>query len=175
MRISMVMAMDVNRLIGKDGGMPWHISADLKYFKRITMAKPLIMGRKTFDSIGKPLPGRSNIVVTRNQEWAMDGVQAAATLEEAISIAKQHECDEAMIIGGASICEAAMPITDRLYLTLIDHEFEDGDTWLHSYNAGDWMEVSSESHDETEDGGYRFTYYVFDRINSGSSEPTAAQ
>ena len=81
MRISMIMAMDVNRLIGKDGGMPWHISADLKYFKRITMGKPVIMGRRTFDSLGKPLPGRPNIVITRSKDWTAAGVQVAASLE----------------------------------------------------------------------------------------------
>lgn len=164
MRISMVMAMDVNRLIGKEGGLPWHISSDLKYFKRITMSKPLIMGRKTYDSIGKPLPGRPNIVITRNKDWSVEGVQRAESLEQAFEFAAAYDAEEMMVIGGASICQAAMPHTERLYLTVIDHEFADGDTWLRSYQPGEWREVSSESHDETDAGGYRFTYSVLERV-----------
>jgi len=164
MRISMMMAMDTNRLIGKDGSMPWHISAELKYFKRITMGKPVIMGRKTFDSIGKPLPGRPNIVITRNEGWAVTDVQRASSLTQAIHLAREHQSDELMVIGGASVCQEAMPYVERLYLTVIDHEFADGDTWLQSYESADWHEVSSEAHDETSDGGYRFTYSVLERL-----------
>jgi len=163
MRISMIMAMDTNRLIGKDGGMPWHISADLKYFKRITLGKPVIMGRKTFDSMGKPLPGRPNIVITRNEDWAVTGVQRASSLVQALQFAQEYQSDEMMVIGGASICQEAMPYIERLYLTVIDHEFSNGDTWLYSYQSEDWQEVSSEAHDETDDGGYRFTYSVLER------------
>lgn len=163
MRISMMMAMDANRLIGKNGGLPWHISADLKYFKRVTMGKPIIMGRKTFDSIGKPLPGRPNIVITRNENFRADGVEIAKSLEESFLLARQHEADEMMVIGGAGICLEAMPHTQRLYLTVIDHEFEGGDTWLQSYQSDEWHEVSAEAHDETTDGGYRFVYSVLER------------
>ncbi len=160
---SMVMAMDLNRLIGKDGGMPWHISAELKYFKRITMGKPVIMGRKTYDSIGKPLPGRPNIVITRSDSWSAEGVQIANSLAQAFELAEAHEAKEVMVIGGASICEEAMSHTDRLYLTVIDHEFDGGDTWLQSYQPDEWQQVSAESHDETADGGYRYTYKVLER------------
>ena len=162
--ISMIMAMDNNRLVGKDGGLPWHISSDLKYFKRITMGKPMIMGRRTFESIGKPLPGRPNIVITRNKDWDADGVQVASSFDQAVEYARQHDSQEVMVIGGASVCEQAMPQTQRLYLTVIDHEF-DGDTWLKSYQPQDWRELSSEVHDETDTGGYRFTYYVHERID----------
>jgi len=144
--------------------MPWHISAELKYFKRITMGKPVIMGRKTFDSIGKPLPGRPNIVITRNEGWAVTDVQRASSLTQAIHLAREHQSDELMVIGGASVCQEAMPYVERLYLTVIDHEFPDGDTWLQSYESADWHEVSSETHDETSDGGYRFTYSVLERL-----------
>ncbi len=160
---SMVMAMDLNRLIGKDGGLPWHISADLKYFKRITMGKPVIMGRKTYDSIGKPLPGRPNIVITRSNEWSAEGVQIAKSLAHSFELAAEHSAEEVMIIGGASICQEAMPLTDRLYLTVIDHEFDGGDTWLQSYQPEDWHQVSSEAHDETDEGGYRYEYRVLER------------
>lgn len=161
---SMVMAMDLNRLIGKDGGMPWHISADLKYFKRITMGKPVIMGRKTYDSIGKPLPGRPNIVITRNSDWSAEGVQTAGSLDQAFEFAAVYESEEVMVIGGATICKEAMSYTDRLYLTVVNHEFEGGDTWLDSYQSDEWQQVSSESHDETAEGGYRYTYNVLERI-----------
>ena len=155
--------MDKNRLIGKGGDMPWHIPSDLKYFKRVTMGKPVIMGRKTFDSLGKPLPGRPNIVVTRNKDWSVEGVQVASSLEEAIDLAKEHSTEEIMVVGGASLCAQAMPSTDRLFLTIIDHEFEGGDTWLKSYEADEWHEVSREEHDESGEGGYRYTYYVLER------------
>lgn len=155
--------MDKNRLIGKGGDMPWHIPSDLKYFKRVTMGKPVIMGRKTFDSLGKPLPGRPNIVVTRNKDWSVEGVQVASSLEEAFDLAKEHSTEEIMVVGGASLCAQAMPSTDRLFLTIIDHEFEGGDTWLKSYEADEWHEVSREEHDESGEGGYRYTYYVLER------------
>ena len=168
MRISMMMAMDKNRLIGKDGSMPWHISAELKYFKRITMGKPVVMGRKTFESIGKPLPGRQNIVITRNKalmkEWADADVKVASSLEQAVQFAREYQSDEMMVIGGASICQEAMQYVERLYLTVIEHEFTGGDTWLKSYQSEDWHEISSEDHDETKDGGYRFTYRVLERL-----------
>lgn len=163
---SMAMAMDTNRLIGKDGGMPWHISSELQYFKRITMGKPVIMGRRTFESIGKPLPGRPNIVITRNKDWSVDGVQVAESLTQAYELAAEHDAPEMVVIGGASVCEKAMPHVERLYLTVIDHEFENGDTWLKSYQADEWQQVSSESNDETADGGYRFTYNVLERKTS---------
>ncbi len=163
MRISMIMAMDLNQLIGKGGKMPWHISAELKYFKKITLGKPVIMGRKTFDSIEKPLPERPNIVVTRNKDWSIEGVQTAESLQQAFEMAALHNAEELMVIGGASLCEQAMPHTDRLYLTVIEHEFEGGDTWLNSFKPDEWKEISAEPHDETTDGGYRYSYKVFER------------
>ena len=163
MRISMMMAMDNNQLIGRGGTMPWHISAELQYFKRITMGKPIIMGRNTYNSIGKPLPGRHSIVVTRNTSLADEGLQVAASLEQAFQLASEYSSDEMMVVGGATLCEAAMPYTEQLYLTVIDHEFENGDTWLKSYKSDEWEEVSSESNDETDQGGYRFVYYVMKR------------
>lgn len=143
--LAMMMAMDRNRLIGADGGMPWHLPGELQYFKRVTMGKPVIMGRKTFDSIGRPLPGRANIVVTRNREWSHEGVLVAPDLEAAIALAETNKgaADEVMIIGGASLCRQAMPLTEKLYLTVIDHAFE-GDTWLDSFEEDAWQELSSE-------------------------------
>ena len=162
MRHSMVMAMDCNKLIGKAGGMPWHISSDLKYFKRITMDKPVVMGRVTFDSLGKPLSGRANIVITRDAAWSSPGVEVVGSLEEGLDAARKQGSDEVMVIGGASICQLAMPVTERLYLTVIEHEFT-GDTWLNSFDWNDWTVVSTDPHDERDNGGYQFCYYVLDR------------
>lgn len=172
MRISMMMAMDNAKLIGKEGGLPWKISTDLQYFKQVTMGKPLIMGRVTFDSLPGLLPGRPHIVVTRDPNWHVDGVETVHSLEQAFTAAKQHEGDEMMVIGGASLCEIAIEHTECLYLTVIDHKFSQGDTWLNSFHWDDWAEVSAQAHDETEQGGYRFTYYMLESkrpVNSASN------
>ena len=159
----MMMAMDSAKLIGKEGGLPWNIPSDLQYFKRITMSKPMIMGRVTFESLGRVLPGRPHIVVTRDENWKHAGVETAGSLSQAVAAAKKHDSDEVMVIGGASLCEIAIEYTERLYLTVIDHHFPDGDTWLDSFHWDDWVQLSAEAHDETADGGYRFTYYVLER------------
>ena len=142
MILAMMMAMDRNRLIGSKGGMPWHLPAELKYFKSVTMGKPIIMGRKTFESIGRALPGRTNIVLTGKKDWRANGVIVAADLGKALIQAENHldESGEAMIIGGAQLCREAMPCTHKLYLTVIDHAFE-GDVWLDSFKEEDWLEA----------------------------------
>jgi len=162
LRISMMMAMDRNKLIGKDGGMPWHISSDLQYFKRLTMGKPIIMGRVTFESLGKPLPGRKNIVITRDSTWKAAGAEIVGSLEDSFQMAAKHDAEEAMVIGGAAICKLAMPLVERLNLTVIEHEFS-GDTWLDSFDWNDWHTVDSDPRDERDQGGYQFCYYVLDR------------
>lgn len=164
--VAMMMAMDKNKLIGKDGGLPWHIPGELAYFKRTTMGKPIIMGRKTFDSIGKPLPGRTNIVVTRNAQWQADGVVAVTSLDAAMQAGREvlakSPADELMIIGGAGLCQAAMPQTQRLYLTVIDQAFE-GDTWLSSFDWAHWQPVSESVQDPQTTGGLPVTYWVLER------------
>jgi len=150
--VAMILAMDKNKLIGKEGGMPWHIPGEMAYFKEVTMGKPIIMGRKTYDSIGRPLPGRANIVVTRNTKWSADGVVVVGSLKEAIDLAAQladAAVEEVMIIGGANLCREAMPITERVYLTYIDHAYE-GDTYFDSFNWSDWQEQSRQDsqHDD---------------------------
>jgi dihydrofolate reductase len=163
-RISMIMAMDRNRLIGRDNGLPWHISSDLQYFKRLTMGKPMLMGRVTFESIGKPLPGRTSIVVTGDANWQHPGVLTASSLQQGMQQAADAGAAEVMVIGGASICQQAMPLVERLYLTVIEHEFE-GDTWLDSFDWQDWQVISTDPHDERPEGGYQFSYYVLDRTS----------
>ena len=159
MKIAMMMAMDRNKLVGRDGDLPWKISSDLQYFKRVTMSKPMIMGRVTFQSLGGVLPGRPHIVITRDRNWQHEGVDVVHKFSDAVLRARRYNADEMVIIGGASVCAEAMPQVQRLYLTVIDHEFE-GDRWLQSFDWEDWQVDSEEPHDETGEGGYRFTYYV---------------
>ena len=168
----MFMAMDRNKLVGRGGDMPWQISSDLQYFKRMTMSKPLVMGRVTFESLGGVLPGRPHVVVTRDENWQYSGVEVVNTIEQGIAAARRHEGDELMIIGGADICAQVMPFTERLYLTVIDHAFE-GDRWLDSFDWGDWKEISRDEQDETSDGGYRFTWYVLESAVDSDSSNTA--
>lgn len=155
--------MDANKLIGADGGMPWHIPSELQYFKSVTMGKPLIMGRKTYESIGRPLPGRTNIVVTSQSDYAPEGVVVVHSLEEALAEAKLHLGgeQEVMIIGGAAICREAMPLTKRIYLTELEQTFT-GDTWFDSFEPTDWQEVSRE---ERVADGYALAIRVLERAH----------
>lgn len=132
--------MDENRVIGNKNQLPWHLPADLQHFKQLTLGKPIIMGRKTFDSIGKPLPQRPNIVVTRDLAFQAPGVLIAYSLPEALALAQ--EAEEAMIIGGAHIFEQALPIVHRMYLTIIHHKFE-GDTYFPQWDPREWQVVEN--------------------------------
>lgn len=140
MKISMIAAMANDRVIGKDNQMPWHLPADFAWFKRSTMGKPIIMGRKTFESIGRPLPGRKNIVISRDATRQVDGVQLCTSIEDAIAAA--GNVDEVMIIGGGSIYQRCLPLADTLYLTFIDANI-DGDTCF-----PEWGEQWSKTHSE---------------------------
>jgi dihydrofolate reductase len=170
--MAMMMAMDKNKLIGSDGGLPWHIPGELAYFKRITMGKPIIMGRKTYDSIGKPLPGRANIVVTRNSAWAAAGVTVVGSLDEAFEAGhtalRSQPATEIVVIGGASLCQAAMSLTQRLYLTVVDKAYT-GDTWLDSFNWDDWRVETEDVQDQASTGGLAVTYWVLEKVTC--SEP----
>lgn len=160
-RVSLIVAMAKDRVIGKENGLPWHLPADLKYFKATTMGKPIVMGRKTFESIGRPLPGRKNIVITRNPEWQAEGITVCASLADA-----RHQCvdaDEVMIIGGAQIYAATLPSVDRVYLTEVDTIVEGGDAYFPAIDESEWHEVSRETHGPEGDvPGYSFI--VLDRI-----------
>jgi dihydrofolate reductase len=148
----LVVARARNGVIGKDGAMPWHLPADLKRFKAMTVGKPVIMGRKTFESIGKPLPGRHNIVLTRDRGWRADGVTVAANLAEAIAAAgldPRARAEEIMIIGGAQIYAEALPSATRIELTEIDAEPE-GDTVLPPFDPARWRETAREAHPAAE-------------------------
>ena len=143
--LAMIWAMARNRAIGKDGGLPWRLPEDLKRFKAITLGKPMIMGRKTFDSIGRALPGRRTIVVTRDPSWAAPGVETAGSLDAALSLAAAGAPDEIVIAGGGEIYAQALPRADRLRLTLVDLAPE-GDARFPDFDPADWRETAREAH-----------------------------
>jgi dihydrofolate reductase len=145
MLISLIVAAAQNGVIGRDNQLIWHLPDDLKQFKRLTTGHPIIMGRKTFDSIGKPLPNRTSIVITRNQDWQFEGVIVVNSVNEAIEAARQTGTDEAFVIGGAEVYKMTLPVADKIYLTEVKAEFE-GDAYLNVPNKEEWQEVSRVSH-----------------------------
>ena len=162
MKIALIVALAENRVIGCDNQLPWHLPEDLAHFKRVTMGNPIIMGRKTFDSIGRPLPGRANIVVTRQADYRPQGVSIAASLEEALELARTVEmegvngvADEIMIIGGEQIYRLALPLADRLYLTRVAAEVP-GDALFPAIDADQWREVASSDPEVPGDPPYSF-------------------
>ena len=137
MIVSIIAAMDRNHLIGNKNKLPWHLPADFAHFKSVTMGKPIVMGRKTFESIGKPLPGRTNIVLSRNPEACFDGVVCVSNFADAV--AAVPDAEEIMIIGGSTIYEMLLPLVNRLYFTFVDAEFE-GDAWFPEFDEEQWFE-----------------------------------
>ena len=160
MGLSIVVAMDNNGLIGKDNQLPWHLPADLAYFKKITTGKSILMGRKTYDSIGRPLPNRRNIVITRNPKIIIPECEVVSSIDEALLLTENEK--EVMVIGGASLCEQLLPRVNRLYITRIDSEFE-GDIYFPTYDASSWHQVSAESHPKDIANNYSYHFIVLER------------
>lgn len=158
--ISLVVAAAENDAIGLDGQLPWRLPDDLGYFKRITSGKPVLMGRKTFDSIGRPLPDRRNIVMTRNAEFSAPGCEVATTPAEALALAA--DADEIMVIGGATIYEQFKSSANRIYLTRV-HAHIDGDAFFELPDSIAWQQVSSEHHPADERHAYAFDFLVYER------------
>ena len=159
--ISLVAAMAHNRIIGKDNDMPWHMPADLAHFKKVTLGKPVIMGRKTFESIGRPLPGRKNIVITRNSQWKHEGVEVVTSPEQALLLVNNVE--EVMIIGGGNIYQQFLPMADRLYLTFIDLEVE-GDTQFPDWNDDSvWIEVEKLRNEPDGKNIYSYEFVILEK------------
>lgn len=158
--ISLIVAHDPNRVIGFENKMPWHIPGDLAYFKAQTMDKAMVMGRKTFESIGRVLPGRKNIIVTRNADYQVEGAEVVTDLVKAIEIATAHH-EEVMVIGGEQIFRAILPKADRLYITFIQQTFE-GDTYFPSYSYDEWVLVDTTADMQTPDGT-TYVYLVYER------------
>jgi dihydrofolate reductase len=169
MWISLIVAMTKNRVIGLNGAMPWHLSEDLKYFKHATMGAPIIMGRKTFDSIGRALPGRANIIITRDMNYAAEGVDVAHDLESAIEKAS-HDAenqgkDEIFVIGGAQIYALALAQADRLYLTEIHQTFA-GDAYFPKIEMREWREIERDARDPETPDGPAYSFVVLERTPS---------
>ena len=161
--ISAVVAMAENRVIGKNNQLPWHLPADLKHFKNITTGHPILMGRKTYESIGKPLPNRTNIVITRDQSYKAPGCEVVSSLEEAIALAATHQSQEIFIIGGAEVYRQLLPRIQRIYLTVVHHTFE-GDVYFPELKMNEWHEVEHESHQPDEKNAYTYSFLKLERI-----------
>lgn len=167
MKIALIVAMARNRVIGKDNAMPWHLPEDLAYFKRVTLGKPVVMGRNTFESIGKPLVQRPNIIVTRNGSYKVDGAVVVHSLEAALNLGKtllqgQGADAELMIIGGAQIYAQALPLAQRLYLTEVQAEPE-GDAFFPHFARDEWREVARESHRASARNPHDYDFLVLER------------
>lgn len=159
--LSLITAMDSNRVIGMNNTLPWHLPADLAFFKRTTMGKPVIMGRKTFQSIGKALPGRENIVLTRDASFEAPKCEVASSIDHAIS--RIGDCEEVMLIGGASLYEQAIDSADIIYLTLIHHQFN-GDTWFPEINPLDWKINSQDDFKRDEKNPFAYSFLKYLRV-----------
>ena len=158
--ISLVVAMARNRVIGRDNGLPWRLSEDLKRFKATTLGKPVLMGRKTFESIGKPLPGRRNIVLTRDRAWHAEGVDVVRSVEEALLLVQ--DAPELAVIGGAEIYRIILPIAHRIYLTRVEADVV-GDTLFPVLDVTEWDEVQIGAHPADERNQYPATFTVLNR------------
>jgi dihydrofolate reductase len=158
--ISLLVAASENGVIGRDNGMPWHLPADLKHFKALTLGKPVLMGRKTFESIGRPLPGRTNLVLTRAAGWSVPGVIVVADLDAAIGVA--GPAPELVVAGGAQVYALALPRATRIYLTRI-HAVIDGDTHLPQIDGGQWQEVCRELHPADMRHPYAMSFVTLER------------
>jgi dihydrofolate reductase len=167
MRKALIVAMSQNRVIGRNNQLPWYLPGDLKYFKQATMGKPIIMGRKTWDSIGRPLPGRMNVIISRNTQWrAPDGTVAAASLSEAMNKASAHAelegSEEVMIIGGGQIYAEALPVVDRMYITKV-HADIDGDAFFPEVNWEEWKEIGREDFSASGNNPYDYSFVIYQR------------
>jgi len=158
-RVAIVAAVARNGVIGHRNRMPWHLPEDLRRFRQLTLGHAVIMGRRTFESIGKPLAGRNNIVVTRSPDWTRAGCHAAHSLEAAV--AAVHEREDAFVIGGAQIYALALPVASRLYISEIERDFE-GDAFFPEFDRSRWREVSRESRVLDGAGGFSYHFVAYD-------------
>ena len=163
MIVSAIAAVSRNGAIGKDNQIPWYLPADLKYFKRTTLDHHVIMGRKSFLSIGKPLPKRTNVVISRDAFFTASGCIVVRSVQEALALAAGHGETEAFIIGGGEIYRASMPYWDRLYLTRVELDV-DGDVFFPEWDPGEWALIRREAHQTDDRNAYAYTFEVYERI-----------
>ncbi|WP_102263314.1 dihydrofolate reductase [Mesobacillus jeotgali] len=160
--ISLIWAMDENRVIGYHNQLPWRLPEDLKFFKRVTMGHPIAMGRKTYESIGKPLPGRENIVITRDEDYGPEGCTVIHSIEEMLAYAAENKSEEIFVIGGAEIFKEVLHHADKLYLTMIHHQFE-GDTFFPVFDIDKWELESREIGLKDEKNPYDYEFLIYKR------------
>lgn len=160
MIISLIVAMDENRVIGYNDKLPWNLPSELKYFRETTKGKPVIMGRRTYESIGRPMPERLNIIVTRDKNYKAVGCIVVNSMEDAIKAAKGS--DEIMIIGGAEIYKLFLPLANRLYITKVHGSFK-GDTYFPKFNEGEWVKLNEKFVEKDKENTYSYTIMVLER------------
>jgi dihydrofolate reductase len=158
--LSIICAMDENRLIGCDNALPWHMPADFAWFRKNTLGKTVVMGRKTYESIGKPLPDRRNIIITRDSNYQMDGCEICASIDEALAVTENEE--EIMLIGGASLYQQTISQADKLYITEIHSIFE-GDAWFPAIETSLWNESWRKSHAADEKNPHSFSFVIYEK------------
>ena len=169
MKVALIVAMAENGVIGRNNQLPWQIPEDLKYFRKVTMGKPVIMGRKTFESIGRPLPGRTNIVISHQKNLDLpDGVELAGSVDEALAFSREacqkNDAGECMIIGGEQIYALFMPVADKLYLTQVHANIE-GDACFSSFNEDEWLLIDKEDHVPVEEDSYGYSFCVLEKMH----------
>jgi dihydrofolate reductase len=166
LRLAAIVAVAENGVIGRNNALPWHLPGDLAYFRRVTMGKPIVMGRRTWESLGKPLPGRTNIVISRQPGYRAEGARVVASLDAALELAQAialHDgAEELLVIGGAAIYAEAMPCLQRLYLTRV-HAKVPGDALLSGLDLSQWREVSREFHAAGDINPYDYSFIVYER------------
>jgi len=160
MNLAIIVATDQSGVIGKENDLPWKLSADLQYFKRVTMGKPLIMGRKTHESIGRALPGRKNIIISSNKHFEADQCVVCHSVEQALAAC--GDAEEAMVMGGASLYKVFLPYANKLYLTLV-HASLEGDTWFPEWDSKAWSQISREDHPADEKNEYPYSFIVYQK------------
>lgn len=166
MKLSLMAALSTNNVIGRNNDVPWRLSTDLKRLKAMTMGHHVIMGRKTYESVGKPLPGRTNVVITRQEGYAPEGVTVVHSLEDAVRVAAQAGESEAIILGGAEIYAQAMHRADRMYLTRVHAEVE-GDTWFPDFDdVSEWRLTDAEHFDADEKNEHPFSFLTYERAGA---------
>lgn len=161
MEISIIVATSKNNVIGKEGGIPWHLSSDLKRFKALTTGHPIVMGRRTFESIGRPLPGRRNIVIS-NSVNAIDGCDIMKSVDELLN--DKSLDGKVFIIGGGEIYKQFLPYAKKVYLTEVETEIADGDTFFPDLNPMEWIEVGRESHEADEKNDFNYSFVDYERF-----------
>lgn len=161
MHLAIIAAISKNRVIGVNNRLPWHLPADLRHFREITMGKPILMGRKTFDSIGRPLPGRTNVVITRDKGYQPRGCTVYKSLDTALDQLIDHEA--VMVIGGAALYEACFPLAAYLYITLVHHVFE-GDTYFPNIRSSDWTEMERQDLERDSKNPFDYSFIQYQKI-----------